>query len=384
MWILLLRFSMGNIIRFYILFEASLIPTLLLILGWGYQPERLQASMYLILYTVTASLPLLLSIVLLFHTSGSSSFSISPGIIEQNISIWSLFLTLAFLVKIPLYITHLWLPKAHVEAPVAGSIILAGILLKLGGYGLVRMLILYQTSFFICQLLFLRISLWGVFATAIICLRQQDIKSLIAYSSVGHIALLIGGLYSLSKWGLEGAIIIIIAHGLSRRALFALANITYETSSRRSLYLRKGLLLLAPSIALWWFLMSAANIAAPPSLNLLGEILLLTSIISITKYLAPLLAVGGFLAAAYSLTLYTTIHHGKPSQFSGSLFLNSSRNNITIMLHSVPLFLLLILRFSIITLSSYHSPNCKLEPGTLPMRTNALLNPTPKQKIKNI
>ena len=104
----------------------------------------------------------------------------------------------------------------------------------------------------------------GDLATEIICLRQQDMKSLIAYSSMGHMALLIGGLYSTTKWGLERAIIMMVAHGLSRRALFALANIAYEASNSRRLYLSKGILLIMPSMALWWFLMRAANMAAPP------------------------------------------------------------------------------------------------------------------------
>ena len=158
---------------------------------------------------------------------------------------------MAFLVKLPLYSTHLWLPKAHVEAPVAGSIILAGILLKLGVYGLLRVYSsiphLPTSLFFII----VPLSLVGAVMTSLICLRQTDFKALIAYSSVGHIGLLAGGLFSSFLWGWQGALTIRVAHGLCSSGLFALANILYLTANTRSLFLIKGLQAYFPTITMW-------------------------------------------------------------------------------------------------------------------------------------
>lgn len=344
-WALLICFSSSNLIIFYIWFEASLIPTILLIMLWGYQPERLQASIFLIIYTVTASLPLLLILCKISQVSGHTSIYYCWIIFPESIIpllAW-LMITGAFLVKLPLFTVHLWLPKAHVEAPVAGSIILAAILLKLGGYGLLRINYLFQDQVSLTKLPVLSIALIGAVVTSLICLRQPDLKSLIAYSSVGHIGLIIAGLLTGTKTGVFGAMAIIIAHGLISSGLFCLANITYEYTHTRRIALTKGLLAISPIISIWWFLIVCANIAAPPSINLLREILLIIASLSISTILLLPLILIRFFTVAYSLHLFASANHGAPIQVINPMPPLIARNILLVALHLIPAIILILI-----------------------------------------
>ena len=304
---LVFTFNTTNIIIFYFFFEWSLIPIFFIIIGWGYQPERLKASLSLFFYTLFASLPLLISIVIIINWSGSVKLRI---IITQGMPnfLWTI-TVLAFLVKFPMYFVHLWLPKAHVEAPVSGSIILAGVLLKLGGYGIIRLIRVTNIRIISSQIIALALIGGGILG--VLCIVQRDIKVVIAYSSVVHIALVIAGRLRLTKWGFEGVLIIILAHGVCSSGIFAAANIIYERRHSRRFFFNSGLLNRRAIFRIVWFVLIVANFGGPFTYNLLGEILLILNLSSLAINSLSVVLFLSFFSAAYRLILYRSTNQGQ-------------------------------------------------------------------------
>nr|AYN73536.1 NADH dehydrogenase subunit 4 [Momotus momota] len=345
--LIILAFSTTELMLFYISFEATLIPTLILITRWGNQPERLSAGIYLLFYTLASSLPLLITLLYLSSQTGTLHLTMlkltHPSLTNTWPNILSgMALLMAFMVKAPLYGLHLWLPKAHVEAPIAGSMLLAALLLKLGGYGIMRLTLFMGPLSNHLHYPFLTLALWGALMTSSICLRQTDLKSLIAYSSVSHMGLVIAASMIQSHWSFSGAMILMISHGLTSSMLFCLANTNYERTHSRTLLLARGLQPLLPLMATWWLLASLTNMALPPTTNLMAELTIITALFNWSPITIILTGTATLLTASYTLFMLLTTQRGTLPTHITSTQNSNTREHLLMTLHIFPLLLLIL------------------------------------------
>lgn len=342
--ILFMCFYVKNFILFYFIFELVVIPTFLIILGWGYRTERIQAGTYLFIYTLIASLPFLIFLNFFYSNNNTLEFD-NRFFIKDFIrsKYWWILIRLVFMVKIPIFLVHIWLPKAHVEAPVSGSIILAGILLKLGRYGFLKLFSIIISKYY-NEFILLSIRSIGTFIIRLNCIRQNDLKCLVAYSSVAHINIIIISFLSISWLRIKRAIIIMIAHGLRSSAIFFILNIFYTSNKSRRIILIKRLIFSSRTLSFWWFLLCCLNISCPPSINFASEIIIILSIISYRFYFIILIVVILIVRGIYSILLFNIANHGRKI-FSYNINLSCINDNLVLFCHTFFSFFLILIIF---------------------------------------
>nr|QBZ38012.1 NADH dehydrogenase subunit 4 [Epeurysa nawaii] len=336
---LILCFFSLTFFYFYIYFECSVLPLFLLIYGWGYQPERVYASLYFIMFTLFSSLPLFLLILKFEHYFGFFYFNINYEIFNFYTFFFFIF---ALLVKLPMVFFHLWLPSAHVEAPSLGSMILAGVMLKLGGYGLIRFLMLFCYLLNLYSYIFISLSLVGCLYISMFCLIQVDLKVLIAYSSVSHMGLVICGLMNLSMYGTLGGFFLMISHGLVSSGLFFLVGCIYDRFGTRSIFLMRGLLNFMPSFVMFFFILCISNMSCPPSLNLVSEIFICFSLLSWDPLTLLFIFFILFFTACSMINLFSFVCHGAVSNLIFFVDSGTVREYYCFFMHLFPLYMFVI------------------------------------------
>lgn len=306
-------FTAQDIFLFYIMFEAGLIPMYLIIGIWG-GDNRIYASYKFFLYTLLGSVLMLIAMMWMVNLAGTTDV---PTLMEYNFPVavqkwlWLAFFA-SFAVKMPMWPVHTWLPDAHVQAPTAGSVILAGVLLKMGGYGFIRFSLpmFPEASAYFAPLVW-GLSIIAVVYTSLVALVQSDMKKLIAYSSVAHMAIVTVGLFAFNRQGLEGSMMVMLAHGLVSGALFLCVGVIYDRLHTREIARYGGLSINMPKYALFFLFFTMASIGLPGTANFVGEFLSLGGIYQASSWVALIATTGIILGAAYMLYLYRRVAFGE-------------------------------------------------------------------------
>ena len=299
-------FCVLDILLFYIFFESVLLPMFLIIGIWGSRERKIKAAYQFFLYTLIGSLFTLLAILVIYFEVGTTDILVLWNFdfsFERQIFLWIAFF-LSFSIKIPMIPFHIWLPEAHSEAPTSGSIILAGILLKLGGYGFLRfsLPLLPEASIYFTPIIYV-LSLVAIIYASLTTLRQVDLKKIIAYSSISHMGLVTLGLFSYNIEALEGSIFLMVSHGLISSALFFCIGILYDRYHTRILKYYSGLVVVMPLFVIYFLFLTFANIGFPGTSSFIGEILIFSGVFQFSSTLMILVLLNMILSIAYSIWL---------------------------------------------------------------------------------
>ena len=306
-------FSVLDLLLFYVFFESVLIPMFIIIGVWGSRERKIRAAYQFFLYTLFGSVLMLLAILLIYFQTGTTDLQIlyTTRFSEtREILLWLAFFA-SFAVKVPMVPVHIWLPEAHVEAPTAGSVILAGIMLKLGTYGFLRLsLPLFPYACIYFTPLVYTMSVIAIIYTSLTTLRQVDLKKIIAYSSVAHMNFITIGLFTLSTQGVEGSVMLMLSHGIVSPALFLLVGVLYDRHKTRLLRYYAGCGRTMPLFAIMFLFFTMANLSLPGTSSFIGEFLVLTGLFQTNSFVAILATTGTILGAAYALWLCNRVIYG--------------------------------------------------------------------------